>query len=502
LAQAIRPRRFGERPLLDPRHITRADLSDHPRRFRGRHHAATIFVVVLLAVVAFRVFPQRDVTVLNDGRAYNVSATFNPESAALSAADVSLSPGDRVLYASGGRHASLAVQRARTVTIQADGQTLQLNTQATTVGGALAEAGIQLHGGDEVYLDGQLTTQRGPLLAAASYASREAPGQPLSSSSGQAARVSVVRARPVTVIMDSLPVTVSTAATSVDGLLQELGMTVREGDLVQPGLQAPVTAGMTVRLAKARTVNVTLNGVDQSLYTQAQTVGDVLKLIGVSPQPDDLLSLPADTPVTNGMNLLVGTTSVADVVETEPVQAPTSYETDPTMPEGTTRIVNGSPGVRTEHWTVTTKNGEEVSRVLASSSVTTAPVPTEQITGTKPGPVSKPTINTSGYSGSYTRVLHVRATWYSPASSGSGRSPSDPNYGRTASGAFVVHGICAVDPNVIRMGTHFYVPGYGDCVAGDTGSAIIGNVIDLGFPDSVGDPGWGSQMVDIYIIDG
>ena len=176
MAQAIRPRRFGERPLLDPRHITRADLSDHPRRFRGRHHAATIFVVVLLAVVAFRVFPQRDVTVLNDGRAYNVSATFNPESAALSAADVSLSPGDRVLYASGGRHASLAVQRARTVTIQADGQTLQLNTQATTVGGALAEAGIQLHGGDEVYLDGQLTTQRGPLLAAASYASREAPG--------------------------------------------------------------------------------------------------------------------------------------------------------------------------------------------------------------------------------------------------------------------------------------------------------------------------------------
>ena len=502
MAQAIRSPRFGERSVTDRRHITRADLSDHPRRFRGRHHAATIFVVVLLAVVAFRVFPQRDVTVLNDGRAYNVSATFNPESAALSAADVSLSPGDRVLYASGGRHASLAVQRARTVSVQIDGQLLELHTQATTVGGALAEAGLELHGGDQVYVGGQLTTLRGPLLVNASYASREVPGQAFSDGSDGTVQVSVVRARPVTVIMDSLPVDVSTAATTVDGLLQDLGMTVREGDLVQPGLQAPVTAGMTVRLAKARTVNVTVNGVVQSLYTQAQTVGDVLKLLGVEPQPDDLLSLPRETPVTNGMNLLVGTTTVQDVAVTGPVQAPTSYETDPTMAEGTTRIVNGTPGVRTEHWTVTTKNGEEVSRVLASSSVTTQPVPTEQITGTKPGPSAKPTINTAGYSGSYSRVLSVRATWYSPASSGSGRSPSDPNYGRTASGAFVVHGICAVDPSVIRLGTHFYVPGYGDCVAGDTGGAIIGNVIDLGFPDSVGDPGWGSQTVNIYIIDG
>ncbi|MGH2632088.1 MAG: ubiquitin-like domain-containing protein [Tepidiformaceae bacterium] len=458
--------------------------------------------MVLLAVVAFRVFPQRNVTVLNDGRAYNVSATFNAETSALSAADVSLSPGDRVLYASGGRHASLAVQRARTVTVKIDGQTLELHTQATTVGGVLAEAGLELHGGDQIYLEGQLTNPRGPLLASASYASREAPSATLSDPATATIEVTVVRARPVTVVMDSLPVEVSTAATTVDGLLQELGMTVREGDLVQPGLQAPVTAGMTIRLAKARTVNVTLNGVEQSLYTQAQTVGDVLKLLGAEPQPDDVLSLSRETPVTNGMSLLVGTTAVSDVVTTEPVQAPTANSTDATMPEGTTRIVNGTPGVRTNHWTVTTKNGQEVSRVLASSTVTTQPIATQQITGTKPGPSSKPTINTAGYSGSYTRVLHVRATWYSPATSGAGRSASDPNYGRTASGAFVVHGICAVDPSVIAMGTHFYVPGYGDCVAGDTGGAIIGNVIDLGFPDSAGNPGWGSQMVDIYIIDG
>jgi len=51
------------------------------------------------------------------------------------------------------------------------------------------------------------------------------------------------------------------------------------------------------------------------------------------------------------------------------------------------------------------------------------------------------------------------------------------------------------------MGTKFYVPDYGMCVAADTGGAIKGAIIDLGFPETVGDPGWGRRVVDIYIVD-
>ncbi len=500
MAQAIRSPRFSGQSLTERRHITRSDLSDHPRRFRGRHHAATIFVVVVLAVGAFRIFPERQVTVLNDGRAYNVSAIFNPESEGLAAADVRLVPGDRVLLASGGRFTSVAVQRAHKVSVRVDGELLLLNTQATTVGGALAEAGLDIHPNDRVYLDGQLTTLSGPLLTSTLLASRTAPGSITGTGSvGSNPTITVVRARPATVIIDTMPIEVSSAAGTVQGLLADLGMTVREGDLVHPGLQTPLTAGMTVRLAKARTVNVTLNGAVQSLYTQAQTVGDVLALLGANPGPGDTLSLPRDTPVTNGMNLVVGTTTVTDQQVTTAVQAPTVYEEDPTMPSGSVRFVTGTPGVRTEQWRITTKNGVEVSRVLVSSSVTTQPIPTRQITGTKPSQ-SRPTITTGKYTGSYTRTMNVRATWY--AARDGGRSPGDPNYGLTAAGVQVTKGICAVDPTVIKMGTHFYVPGYGDCVAADTGGAIKGNAIDLGFPDSAGDPGWGTQFVTIYIIDG
>jgi 3D (Asp-Asp-Asp) domain-containing protein len=54
--------------------------------------------------------------------------------------------------------------------------------------------------------------------------------------------------------------------------------------------------------------------------------------------------------------------------------------------------------------------------------------------------------------------------------------------GHTASGLPVGLGICATDPRVIPLGTRFDVPGYGSCVAADTGSAVIGATIDIWMP--------------------
>ena len=158
MAQAIRPPRTVGRPGVSGQPPTRSDLL-HPRHFRGRHHAATLLVVLALAVVGFRLFPGTDVTVLENGQSFRVSTTFDPGSEALGAASVSLEPGDRVVEGTGGRYLSLAVERARPVTIVADGQTFALRTQATTVAGSLAEAGIELRPGDRLYVDGQLIHQ-------------------------------------------------------------------------------------------------------------------------------------------------------------------------------------------------------------------------------------------------------------------------------------------------------------------------------------------------------
>lgn len=58
----------------------------------------------------------------------------------------------------------------------------------------------------------------------------------------------------------------------------------------------------------------------------------------------------------------------------------------------------------------------------------------------------------------------------------------------------------AVDPNVIPLGTRVYVEGYGEAIASDTGSAIIGNIIDVHFPTNAQCEVWGRRQVTVTIL--
>jgi peptidoglycan DL-endopeptidase CwlO len=69
----------------------------------------------------------------------------------------------------------------------------------------------------------------------------------------------------------------------------------------------------------------------------------------------------------------------------------------------------------------------------------------------------------------------------------------------TASGLPLGWGTVAVDPNVIPLGTKLYVPGYGPGVAADTGSAIIGRIIDIWFPTCAQARAWGRKTLTITV---
>jgi 3D (Asp-Asp-Asp) domain-containing protein/peptidoglycan hydrolase CwlO-like protein len=69
--------------------------------------------------------------------------------------------------------------------------------------------------------------------------------------------------------------------------------------------------------------------------------------------------------------------------------------------------------------------------------------------------------------------------------------------GTTATGLPVGQGVCAVDPSVIPLGTRFEVPGYGSCLAADTGSAIVGARIDVWVPTEAAAASWGRRDVTI-----
>jgi 3D (Asp-Asp-Asp) domain-containing protein len=71
--------------------------------------------------------------------------------------------------------------------------------------------------------------------------------------------------------------------------------------------------------------------------------------------------------------------------------------------------------------------------------------------------------------------------------------------GDTATGIPVGWGVVAVDPAVIPLGTRLTIPGYGEAVAADTGSAVRGATIDLWFPTLAQARAWGRRTVTITL---
>lgn len=97
----------------------------------------------------------------------------------------------------------------------------------------------------------------------------------------------------------------------------------------------------------------------------------------------------------------------------------------------------------------------------------------------------------------YVKVLPMVATAYNGSVHDNGQWAGQPS----RSGLPLVPGVVAVDPEVIPLGTHLYVDGYGYAVAGDTGGAIQGNRIDLYMDASakqVAD--FGIRHVNVYVL--
>jgi len=72
--------------------------------------------------------------------------------------------------------------------------------------------------------------------------------------------------------------------------------------------------------------------------------------------------------------------------------------------------------------------------------------------------------------------------------------------GTTATGIPTGWGVVAVDPAVIPLGTRMSIPGYGEGVAADTGSAVRGATIDVWFPQCSQALAWGRKVVTITLL--
>lgn len=175
--------------------------------------------------------------------------------------------------------------------------------------------------------------------------------------------------------------------------------------------------------------------------------------------------------------------------ETEALPRQVVYQDDPETEAGEEKVLEeGSDGKRTKIVKITyAKDGQEYERKVISVE-TIPPQDKKILRGTK---IVWKTLQTADGEIKYWKKMRVYATHYDS------RCPGCNEW--TAIGMRAGKGIIAVDPKVIKYRTKVYIPGYGMAIAGDTGGAIKGNIIDLGFEDAR-TAGWSARFVDIYLL--
>ena len=158
------------------------------------------------------------------------------------------------------------------------------------------------------------------------------------------------------------------------------------------------------------------------------------------------------------------------------------------MEKGQTSIIEAGK-LGSEKVTVkdTYEDGKLVNETTISSTQISAPVNEKISVGTRE------IVETSRGAERFRTVMTMTATAYTEA--------DGPGGGYTATGMRARHGVIAVDPNVIPLGTRVFVEGYGLAVAGDTGGAIQGNIIDLCMDQHYEAINFGRRTVKVYILE-
>jgi uncharacterized protein YabE (DUF348 family) len=466
-------------------------LLDH----RRRRHLAVLSVVVAVSVFGFGLLQPRKVRVEADGRDLVVHTLASSDTALLRAAGVDLRRGDRVTALDGGGVDVLRVERARHVALHVDGTTYELRTHALTIDQLLTEAGVAIAGRDSVLQNGALVSMNAPVAPPHLFATRSALEVAAPDAAAPDARISIEVRRAVTftIVEDGREVVSTSSRPTVAQALREAGLTIGPGDRVQPDNQAALAGDARIEVTHAKAVTLALPHDHQVIYTFEGTVGEALAAAGITLPEGAFIEPSASTAVSAGMYVRMIQLSASSDVETEYIESQTVYRSDSSLAPGETRRVQGHDGVRVRRYDVSYVNGEEAGRTLLEETFEPEPVDTVVYYPTRTGRDE----SAPAEAGAVSRTINVYATWYNPASSG--RAASDPAYGRTATGVLVTYGIVAVDPDVIPLGTRMFIPGYGYAVAADTGGAVKGYIIDLGFPDGV-TVDWQSGWLDIYIL--
>ena len=337
-------------------HPTRPARRPPLKHWRARLMGGVLGALLLVgAALATDYLTRLSVTLEVNGARYHLRTHAETVQAALDDAGIAVSPPDTVWPPPDAPLETahvITVRKANVVVLLYDGKLHYVRTLATHPLDILSEQGIVLRPRDVVIVDGAPY----PLNALTTRPWNVPPET-----------LRVVRSVAIVVQDGEHTTTLHTTALNVASALESVGLKLYVADRVTPALETPITADMRITVERAVPVTVIADG--RQLHTRAHgpTVADALVMVGVVPLGLDYTLPPLDAPLEAGMTIRVVRVTEQVITQEETIPFLALQDFDP-MPEtmGKRNVPAGIIGVRTTVWCVRYEDGKEVRRELWS----------------------------------------------------------------------------------------------------------------------------------------
>jgi uncharacterized protein YabE (DUF348 family) len=452
-----------------------------------------ILLVTILYVISF----QR-ITVFDAGRGQEVRTQETIVEDVLRDAGISLRAEDIVsppLDSTIRSGETITIRRAQLVRLMLAGESPRLvRTQRESARDLLRDVGYTLGNDDGLRIDGEFGDAL-PIVKPAPTAMGSQFTATAATHDVPVADVEVLRAVPVVIEESGRPsMTIRTIARTVGEALLQAGNIMFMADRVEPSLGTHVTEGMTITITRAKLVTVWVDGVPVQTRTHAKTVAEMLNAMKIMLLEKDHTRPDLDAPIDDGSEVRIVRVTRELQIRREPIEFETYWEPNADLELDTETLAQeGAPGIRELRDHVVLEDGQEFDRRQVVDLVVEPVKHRIYNYGTQ---IVVRDLPTPSGNLQYWRKIRALATSYSASTSGVSRSVSW--YGKARCGETMRRGIVAVDPRVIPLGTMIYVEGYGVGLACDTGSAVIGKRIDLGYGDN--DLEHWYRYVDVYVL--
>lgn len=302
-----------------------------------------------------------------------------------------------------------------------------------------------------------------------------------------------IKMKSVTVVIDGVPTKYKTFKNTVGEVLQSEKIPLGKKDKISIAANKTIKDKDVINIKRAINVTVHVDDKDLKLASSEDNVEQLLATEGVTLNTDDKITPDKVTKLSKDLTVNIVRVDKKIFTDSTDIEYNTEIKYDNDLANSVKKVVqDGKNGQQEVQTRVTYEDNKEVNREVISSKVVSNPVNKIIVMGTLPVlPISR-----GGDPVPYTKTFQVRATAYSAHPTGTTYTASGRKAVRDSNGYSTI----AVDPNVIPLGTRLFVQGYGFAIAADTGSAILGNTIDVYFNTYSESCNWAVKYVNVYIL--